>query len=170
MIAALAVLISLAAFVVALFSLVVSEEKFRLDLYNKRFDIYVRTIRFYEVYHNPEDENFTPLHRDFVLASLESQFLFAPESGVYSLLNQLNLDSFTIKRWKDLPDNLSAEEQKRHLEQRSEAIRRWNVSMPPLESRMAEYLNFHHASASAKALSRLRQWLRPKKGSIPPSQ
>jgi hypothetical protein len=166
MIAISTLLVALFTLSVALFTLFVNEGKFRLDLYNKRFDIYVRTIRFYEVYHKPEDENFTSLHRDFILGSRESQFLFSPGSGIYNLLYQLNEDSFEIKRWKDLP----AEEQTKNMEKRSEAIKRWNVSMPELEAQMAEYLNFHHTFASAEALSRLWRWMCPKKRSVPPGE
>jgi hypothetical protein len=43
-----ATLISLVALIVAGFSFFVASERVCFDLYNKRFDIYVRTVRFYQ--------------------------------------------------------------------------------------------------------------------------
>jgi len=40
-------MISFFALVVAGFSFFVASERFRLDIYNKRFDIYMRTVKFY---------------------------------------------------------------------------------------------------------------------------
>jgi hypothetical protein len=163
MIAVLTVLISLAAFVVALFSLVVNEEKFRLDLYNRRFDIYMRTVRFYQVLFKTDGrdtEAFAALQNSFILASREAQFLFDPASGIYKLLDQLNRDSMTILGQKDRPEGLPPEHQKANLEALSAAILRWDSSMEPLEAMMAPYLNYHYASAPEAVLGRLRQWCR----------
>jgi hypothetical protein len=80
-------IISLVALIVAIFSFFIASERFRLDLYNKRFEIYVRTVKFYQALitseRNDEDETFASLRKDFILATRESQFLFSPESGVY---------------------------------------------------------------------------------------
>jgi hypothetical protein len=162
MIAVLTVLISLAAFVVALFSLVVNEEKFRLDLYNKRFDIYVRAVRFYQALFKADrdTEAFADLYNSFILASREAQFLFDPGSGVYKLLEQLNRDSMTILGQKDMPKNLPFEQEKANMEAHSSAIMRWNASMEPLEAMMAPYLNYRYASALEAVVGRLRQWFR----------
>jgi hypothetical protein len=162
MIAVLTILISLAAFVVALFSLVVTEEKFRLDLYNKRFDIYVRTVRFYQALFKADrdTEAFADLQNSFILASREAQFLFDPASGIYTLLERLNRDSMVILGQKDMPKDLPFDQQKVNMEAHSSAIMRWNSSMEPLEAMMAPYLNYHYASAPEAVLGRLRQWCR----------
>ena len=80
---------------VAILAFTVASEKFRLDLYNKRFDIYVRTVRFYQALMSSKNggEAFSGLRKDFVLAVREPQFLLAPTSGIHALLSQLNTDS-----------------------------------------------------------------------------
>jgi hypothetical protein len=137
--------ISLLALVVALFSLFVSTEKFRLDLYNKRFDIYVRTVKFYQALMHEEDGTFAALQADFVIASRESKFLFSPESGVYNLLNRLNSASFTIIGRRSLPKGLPPEEIVKIDKRFTDALDLWNSSMEPLEDLMAPYLNYHYA-------------------------
>ena len=79
-------LISALALIVATFSFVVASERFRLDLYNKRYDIYVRTIKFYWVLLRSEEAvahlgNFEQVRADFILAVRESRFLFPPKIG-----------------------------------------------------------------------------------------
>jgi hypothetical protein len=156
-------LISLLALTVAGFSLVVASERFRLDLYNKRYDIYVRTVKFYWVLVRSEEAaaqlgNFEQLRSDFILASRESLFLFPPESGVPQLLDRLNNASFTItgtrETAKGLPPDQIIENQKRF----GEALRLWNESLVPLEGLMAPYLNYHYASTMSAAAGHLGKW------------
>jgi hypothetical protein len=156
-------LISFFALIVAGFSFFVASERFRLDLYNKRYDIYVRTVKFYWVLLRSEEAaaqlgNFEQLRAEFILASRESGFLFPHESGVPQLLDRLNNASFTITGSRDmakgLPPNIIIENQK----QFGEAIRLWNESLVPLESLMAPYLNYHYASTMSALIDQLRQW------------
>ncbi len=158
-----ATLISLVALIVAAFSFFVASERFRLDLYNKRFDIYMRTVRFYQALitskRDNEDEAFSALRKDFILASRESQFLFSPESGVHDLLTRLNSDSFKITGQKDMPKELPPEQIVANHNQFWGAQMRWNSSMEPLEAMMAPYLNYHYVSAPSALFGRFRQWV-----------
>ena len=157
----IAIIISFVALVVAAFSFFVTSERFRLDLYNKRFDIYVRTVRFYQVLiaskRDDEDETFAALRKDFILAVRESQFLFRPESGIYDLLSRLNSDSFKITGQKDMPKGLPPDQMIANQRQFSEALTHWNSSIEPLEAMMAPYLNYHYASAPSALVGWLRK-------------
>ena len=106
-----ATLISLFALIVAGSSFFVASERFRLDLYNKRYDIYVRTVKFYWVLMRSKEVaaqlgNLEQLRADFILATRESGFLFPPESGVPQLLDRLNNASFTITGSRDMAKGL----------------------------------------------------------------
>jgi hypothetical protein len=156
----IATLISLVALVVAALSYFVASERFRLDLYNKRFDIYVRTVRFYQALmtsqRDDEDETFAALRKEFILAIRESQFLFSPESGVYDLLSRLNFDSLKITGQKDMPKGLPPDQGIGNQKQFSDALIRWNSSMEPLEAMMAPYLNYGYASAPSALVGRVQ--------------
>lgn len=160
MLVTLPILMSFLALVVAFFSLAVSAEKFRLDLYNKRFDIYVRTVKFYQALmrskETKEDGTFSALQGDFILASRESQFLFGPKSGVHDLLSRLNTASFRIIGQHDMPKELPPEQKMQIQQQFFDALALWNSSMEPLEIMMAPYLNYHYASV----FSALQFWVR----------
>jgi hypothetical protein len=161
-------LISLAAFVVALFALIINEEKFRLDLYNKRFDIYQRTVQFYQAFANdkfyqaaikPQEPGtagiFDKLQSDFIIASRESRFLFAPDSGIYDLLLRLNRASLEATLILHLTKAEAAEEKKEYKKTFHEAVELWTSGMRQLEDLMAPYLNYHYNSA----FSALIGWL-----------
>jgi hypothetical protein len=162
----MAILISFLAFVVALFSLTVSAEKFRLDLFSRRFDIYVRTVKFYQALmrdkETADEGTLTALQADFILAVRESQFLFAPESGVYDLLNRLSTASFKITGSRELPKGLSPEQVIENQKQFSDALVLWNSSIEPLEAKMAPYLNYHYVSTPSAPLAWIRDRWRGK--------
>jgi hypothetical protein len=164
---------SLVALIVAAFSFFVASERFRLDLYNKRFDIYVRTVRFYQALmtsnQDDEDETVAALRKDFIIATRESQFLFSPESGIYDLLNRLNSDSFKITGQKDMPKGLPVEQILANQEQFSGALTRWNTSIEPLEAMMSPYLNYHYASAPSALVGRVQKWIGRRLRSAPPT-
>lgn len=130
----LTTLISFFALIVAGFSFFVASERFRLDLYNKRYDIYVRTVKFYWVLMLPEEAaaklgNFEQLRSDFILASRESCFVFPPESGVPQLLDPLNNASFTITSSRETAKGLPPDQIIENQKQFSEAIRRTGLSL-----------------------------------------
>ena len=157
----IATLISLVALVVAAFSFFVASERFRLDLYNKRFDTYMRTVKFYQALLSSKEAeeatSFAALRADFIIASRESQFLFGPESGVYDLLSRLNKASFTITGLHDMPKGLPPEQILANQKQFSNALLLWNSSIEPLEGLIAPYLNYHYTSAPLALIGHIRK-------------
>lgn len=152
----IATTVSILAVVVAFFALWVSADKLRLDLYNKRFDIYLRTLKFQEaLLRKPkEDGTVAALQADFMIASRESKFLFGPESGVYDQLRKLLEASVTIMQdmSNELPLEMKLEHQKKHFA----AVALWSgPGLETLENLMAPYLNFHHASPLSALLGML---------------
>jgi len=162
MIAIVTNFIGFAALVVALFALIINEEKFRLDLYNRRFDIYFRTVAFYWALMKSEESKaagtFEKLRSDFIIASREAKFLFAPDSGVYDLLMRLNKASFEITGLRDLPKDLPPEDKNENFKRFHEAMMLWNSNIEQLEDLMSPYLNYHYTSAFSALIGR---WSRP---------
>jgi hypothetical protein len=149
--------VSILAFVVAFFALWVSADKLRLDLYNKRFDIYVRTVKFYQALMREEDGTFAALQADFIIASRESKFLFSPKSGVHDLLSLLNSASFTIIGRKSLPKGLPPEAIVANEKLFFDALALWNSSIEKLEDLMAPCLNYHYAFSPLALLGWMRR-------------
>jgi hypothetical protein len=141
----------------------ISREKLRLDLYNRRFDVYSRTL---DLLHELDgwrptemEKTSTSLQespqlekalRAFIKASREARFLFDDDSGVQKQLEQINADTFAIIGFKrDIAPNphyggpdflLPYNDFLKRLE-------RVHASVTPLEEAMSKYLNFHAISA-----------------------
>ena len=128
------IFISFGALLVSLLSFSIASERLRLDLYNKRFDIYVRTVKMYQaLMKSNEDEISDSLLADFILASREAQFLFGRNSGVYALLIRLNAASFTIINTPKILKDLPSEQKLQNYNEFTNALKLWNESIEPLE-------------------------------------
>jgi len=134
-----------------------NREKLRLDLYNRRFDIYSHTL---DLLHALESWNPTAAEKGahslqdspdldkalkaFTKASRESQFLFADHSGIHENLERLHSAAIALIGFKrDAGPNLTGPDLLGAFadsQQRSETM----LKMPPiLEKAMKKYLDFH---------------------------
>jgi hypothetical protein len=78
-----------------------NREKLRLDLYNRRFEIYLRCL---DLYRAPVEEK-SASERDailsrFVSARLESRFLFPKDSGIQNLMIDFQRCATALSGWQ----------------------------------------------------------------------
>ena len=151
-------LVSLTPICVALFAALIgwrqssfTKEKLRLDLYNKRFDVYEKTLFFYQaitMYDGSRSEDFQAQLRDFSKAMKESQFLFDEGSGIYATLSRLHADSFKVIGFKegagkevfDSGDHVAFS--KMHTDMQ-DVLTSFAFRIDSIEKAIAPYLNFH---------------------------
>lgn len=141
----------------------VSREKLRLDLYNRRFDVYSRTL---DLLHgldewHPSDAGraskslqdspeLSKALRAFIKASREARFLFDEGSGVQTQLDQIYADAFGIIGFRrDIAQNpgFSGPDLLSPYNEFLKRPERVHSSISPLEEAMSRYLNFHAVSA-----------------------
>jgi hypothetical protein len=79
-----------------------SREKLRLDLYNRRFEVYTRILDFYQelVLWNDKPEQFA-LVKPFITASREARFIFPSDSGIYEHIQAFAKRAFSITRFTE---------------------------------------------------------------------
>lgn len=148
-----------AAFVPALVALFVAwvawrqfklgRDKLRLDLYERRFAVYERTLTFYNALiagsaESLQSESFFQLHLDFIKTCKESQFLFESDTGIFQLLEELQSRAFKVTGFKvhgcmvaDHPETLL-----KMSNDATEAISYFDTAIKTLEREIAPYLNF----------------------------
>jgi hypothetical protein len=131
------VVIAAVVALIAFFQWRTNREKLRLDLYNRRFEIYLSYLNLYQVIMEtktvPGQETIDLFRR----AVKESQFLFPTNSGLYDLLSLLETCALALLGERDYkPTDAQVEERKQMLEQVAPLI-------SALERRMAPFLNFH---------------------------
>ncbi|MHB8174388.1 MAG: hypothetical protein ACYDFU_08035 [Nitrospirota bacterium] len=124
-------------------------EKLRFDLYNRRFEIYSKTLDFYQTYlrHSSESKDVLDLkQKNFIISCRESLFLFEPKSGIYEILKEIDTRTFKVigskellKEHKGLPPEIFLKTQQEEIE----TLKWLNDAIPKLEMAMSSYLNFH---------------------------
>ncbi|WP_374254393.1 hypothetical protein [Acinetobacter brisouii] len=96
----IALVISLCSFWVAFVQMRIASAKTKLDLYNKRFSIYVTALEYYQsTWHDPYDK-IENKAKEFTKAFRESLFLFDKNSGIQDLLKKIQQNGSTISFYK----------------------------------------------------------------------
>jgi hypothetical protein len=142
-----AVIVSGATFSVALLQWKLAEQKLRLDLYNRRYEIYMAIYAFYTALIGWKGSDEDKAARDrFFKAKNEAQFLFSPESGVEALYDELHKKSLKVTSFKENPEMYrsdsklmmtSFEESNRIL------LKDFDEGLTRLKKAVAPYMSFH---------------------------
>ena len=77
----------------------IAHEKLRLDLYDRRFDVYVNSVQYMQTvmdWKSLDPETRIADRRAFIRSVRESRFLFADDERVFKLLEEFNLCSFKV--------------------------------------------------------------------------
>lgn len=118
----------------------INSKKLKLDLYNKRFEIFKDVIKFYQELLDNQVSKET--HKNFINSKESSYFLFSKEPNIYQRIDELHSASFKIN-WLDYFDKntLSPTKIIELQATSSKAIELFHKSLPKLKEDMKKYLN-----------------------------
>jgi uncharacterized protein YhaN len=94
------VLISIATFSVAYSQMKIASAKTKLDLYNKRFAVYVSALDYYQATWNEPHEKIKERGNQFTKLFREAQFLFEPSDGVNETLKKIQQNGSIIHSYE----------------------------------------------------------------------
>lgn len=85
------IIISASVAAIGYFQFQVNRSKLKLDLYNRRFSVYEKSVKYYQTYYskNSSKEHEEETASEFIRAYRESIFLFGENSEVFSELENL---------------------------------------------------------------------------------
>ncbi len=66
----------------------ISRDKLRLDLFNRRFDVYLRVLDYYQEFFKVEGVPSDSITTSFIKAVRESRFIFPKASGIFEFLEE----------------------------------------------------------------------------------
>jgi len=148
----LAVVISscVAVYAVALTTVqvIIARSNLRLNLYDRRFDIYLRTldlIHATEGWDDLTEEQRRAVFIPFIKASRESRFLFDSDSGIFELLSRAYADVFIFKGYQENREvyrNYPPPEFIKEFNRANDAKLRVMESVATLETLLQPYLQF----------------------------
>lgn len=79
----------------------IASARVRLDLYNKRFNIYVLALEYYQTYYNKLNGDLRLKGAEFIKHYRESLFLFSEEDGIYETLTNFKNCMGPIEAYRD---------------------------------------------------------------------
>lgn len=157
----------------------INQSKLRLDLYHRRFDVYLKTLDYYLIFSNTKrgDNNYEDIDKGadaFIKAYRESVFLFGKESEVFK-----KLTVFNVKRIKfleahkklnsqtasDSHRSLTKAEQKIYMEEQEELQQLLSdiyggKVINDIEESLIEWLDFHEVTGNSNDwLNKIPCWI-----------
>jgi len=120
----------------------INRDRLKLDLYNKRFEVYSRTLDFHHALVN--NELTTDIHRNFIEAKQSSKFLFHPSDKIYDVLKEMHIKSFKVTGFREHAEKLKGtNEYTKAFDEMHDSIN-WIISqVEVLDEKISKYLNFH---------------------------
>jgi hypothetical protein len=122
-----------------------NQEKLRFDLYDRRFEIYLAVLNYYQalaLWDGSVEQ--IALQMPFLRAYRESMFLFPPKSGVYEWLTDFQSHAYNItqyERFRSIWNNAGILPIKTTERSDSQA---WILkSVETLEEKMKPFISFH---------------------------
>jgi hypothetical protein len=135
---------------------ITAREKLRLDLYDRRFDIYVRAVDFMQalmLWAEVAEGERLQKRITFIRAVRESRFLFASDPAILSLLEELNVRSFKVTGFVEVLSHWAQTFPEQYVDayyEKQENLEWIMASTGRLETLLEPYLAFRHRE--------LRRW------------
>lgn len=85
----LTVLVACATFVVGYSQMRIASAKVKLDLYERRFNVYISALDFYRAFYKKEPQEVEKCMLELIRSCRESKFLFKEEDGIYEILTKI---------------------------------------------------------------------------------
>jgi hypothetical protein len=119
-----------------------NQEKLRFDLYQRRFEIYLRVLDFHFAIWQQDEPKLNLLHMTFMKAFWESKFLFPEESGIYDFLDEYNLRTSRVRAYRSqIPPSSDLTPEVRAQLTKDEIWIKDCIGV--LDVKLGTYLNFH---------------------------
>lgn len=97
------IILGLATIRISLHQSKINEDKLKLDLYDRRFEVYRITLKYYQGFMDdnwPKEE----VRYNFIELKEASYFLFPKKTGIYATLEEIHKLGVKIKGWKEEVD------------------------------------------------------------------
>ncbi|EPF2489658.1 hypothetical protein ACSP9A_002188 [Acinetobacter baumannii] len=144
----LPIIISLATFAVAYAQMKIASAKTKLDLYNKRFNIYSLTLELYQAFYFKTFDEMNIKIIEFTKAYRESLFLFDKEDGIYDVLSLIQQSASEILSYEklkyesDVNTSIISQDLSYKHEIALKALQNYEIHLISLEIKISKYIQF----------------------------
>ncbi len=139
----LTMLIAASVALIAFYQWKTNREKLRLDLYQRRFEIYLRVLDFHMALWQQDEHKLDLLHVPFMKAFCDSKFLFPKKSGIYDFLDEYNLRTSRVRVYRsEIPPRSDLTPEERAQLTKDEIWIKDCIGV--LDVKLGTYLNFRN--------------------------
>jgi len=143
-------LIGVAAFVVGYSQMKIASAKTKLDLYNKRFGVYLAALEYYQDIHSEVKDILKARANKFIHAFRESKFLFDAKDGIYEILDRVQKNGVVVRAHEEFRQNPNPNTDSElgwRLHNNSlVAHSEMGKDILKLEDQLKDYLSFHNVT------------------------
>lgn len=138
--------VGLIALTVAWSQMRIASAKTKLDLYNKRFSVYLAALEYYQYIFSESKEDVKGKASKLTHAYRESKFLFDEKDGVYETLGRIQKGSGVIRAYEEFKQNPSKSVDMAELlsEKYTATLLGMEGDLLALEEQLKKYLSFHN--------------------------
>lgn len=124
----------------------IASAKTKLDLYNKRFSVYLAALEYYQYAYSDNRVDLKQKAEKLTHAYRESKFLFDLKDGVHETLGNIQKASAAVRAYDEYRrENKFDMERERVISQVcSTALRTMHDDILVLEDQLKKYLSFHN--------------------------
>lgn len=141
-----AALVSLATLTVGYTQMKIASAKVKLDLYNKRFNVYLSALEYYQSVWGGSHDDFKQKASEFIKCYRESQFLFSEKDGIYETLTSIKNSGGVIGIFLEMEGKDERSKSASNMEMLHEkcvASRdKMGEDLQALEKKLAKYIDF----------------------------
>ena len=138
--------VGLIALTVAWSQMRIATAKTKLDLYNKRFNVYLAALEFYQYAFSDSKEGQKEKASKLTHAFRESKFLFDSKDGIYGTLERIQKAGAAIRAHDEFKKNPSSDSDMawKLFEKSQTALLGMEADILKLEDQLKDYLSFHN--------------------------
>lgn len=124
----------------------IASAKTKLDLYNKRFSVYLAALEYYQYIFAESKEDMKGKANKLTHAYRESKFLFDEKDGIYETLGRIQKASGVIRAYEEFKQspNKNVDRASILLEKYTDALLSMEGDLLALEEQLKKYLSFHN--------------------------
>lgn len=125
----------------------IASAKTKLDLYNKRFNVYLAALEFYHYAYSDSRKDIREKANKLTQAYRESKFLFDVKDGLYETLGQIQKKSGVIVAYENAklnPDPVGRTAGPALSEKYADALLGMEKDLLTLEDQLRKYISFHN--------------------------
>jgi hypothetical protein len=138
--------VGLIALTVAWSQMRIASAKTKLDLYNKRFSVYLAALEYYQYAFSESKEDLKAKSNKLTHAYRESKFLFDAKDGIYETLGRIQGAGAAIRAHDEFKKHPNSDKDMawKLFEKSQAALLGLEKDILALEDQLKDYLSFHN--------------------------